>query len=100
MSILPGEVDPEVKSCLNSVKILTSLGAECEEFSLPVAEYAASVYYIISSAEASSNLARYDGIKYGYRAKSIKTFWIYIKKAEVKALEKKLKKELCLVPLY
>ncbi len=56
------------KAVLNAVEVLRGLGAECEVFSLPVTEYAIPAYYLISSAEASSNLARYDGIKYGYRA--------------------------------
>lgn len=56
------------KSILDAVETLKRLGAQCEEFSLPVNEYAIPAYYLISSAEASSNLARYDGIKYGYRA--------------------------------
>lgn len=62
-------INPEVKkSVLEAVETLRKLGAECEEFSLPITEYAIPAYYLISSAEASSNLARYDGIKYGYRA--------------------------------
>lgn len=54
----------------NAVKIYRSLGAECSECSLPLTEYALPAYYLISSAEASSNLARFDGIKYGYRARA------------------------------
>ncbi len=62
-------INSEVKKAiLNAVETLKLLGAECEEFSLPITEYAIPAYYLISSAEASSNLARYDGIKYGYRA--------------------------------
>jgi aspartyl-tRNA(Asn)/glutamyl-tRNA(Gln) amidotransferase subunit A len=62
-------VNPEVKKAvLDAIGVLEKLGAVCEEFSLPVTEYAIPAYYLISSAEASSNLARYDGIKYGYRA--------------------------------
>lgn len=62
-------INEEVKkSILEAVETLKKLGAECEEFSIPVNEYAIPAYYLISSAEASSNLARYDGIKYGYRA--------------------------------
>lgn len=56
------------KAVLDAVEVLKKLGAQCEEFSLPLTEYAVPAHYIISSAEASSNLARYDGIKYGHRA--------------------------------
>ena len=64
-------VNDKVKSAvLNAAEILRGLGAQCREFSLPLTEYAIPAYYLISSAEASSNLARYDGIKYGYRADS------------------------------
>ncbi|MDP4181861.1 MAG: Asp-tRNA(Asn)/Glu-tRNA(Gln) amidotransferase subunit GatA, partial [Bacillota bacterium] len=56
------------KSVLDAIETLKKLGAQCEEFSLPITEYAIPAYYLISSAEASSNLARYDGVKYGYRA--------------------------------
>lgn len=62
--------DEVEKAMFNAVKVFENLGAECEEFSLPMTEYVLPVYYIISSAEASSNLARFDGVKYGYRAKN------------------------------
>jgi len=62
-------IDPEVKTAIEkSIKVLTGLGAKCEEVSLPHTEYAVSVYYIVATAEASSNLGRFDGIRYGYRA--------------------------------
>lgn len=62
-------INDEVKNkILEAVETFQRLGAECEEFSFPVTEYAIPAYYLISSAEASSNLARYDGVKYGYRA--------------------------------
>jgi len=62
-------INEEVRDAvLKAVETLKALGAECEEVSLPMTEYAIPAYYLISSAEASSNLARYDGIKYGYRA--------------------------------
>lgn len=60
---------PAVRSAiLDAAKHFESLGATCEEVSLPATEYAVPAYYLISSAEASSNLARYDGIKFGYAA--------------------------------
>lgn len=57
------------KAVRESVQLLESLGATTVDISLPHTDYATAVYYLISSAEASSNLARYDGVKYGYRAK-------------------------------
>ena len=61
-------LNPEVKAAFdNAVSKLKELGAEIKDISLDYAKYALAAYYIISPAEASSNLARYDGIKYGYR---------------------------------
>jgi len=61
-------MDPEVdQSVHKAISILTGLGATCREIALPHTEYAIAVYYIIAMAEASSNLARYDGVKYGFR---------------------------------
>lgn len=64
-------MDPEVKSIIEeAINKLKSLGAGSKQVSLPHTEYAVPVYYIIATAEASSNLARFDGVQYGYRAKS------------------------------
>ena len=64
------EIDSQVKeSVLNTIKILEKNGAEVEETTLPSLEYALSVYYIIAPSEASSNLSRFDGVRYGYRDK-------------------------------
>ena len=66
---LESGIQTEIKEAVeNAVKVYEILGAECEECSLPLSKYALPAYYLISSAEASSNLARFDGIKYGYRA--------------------------------
>lgn len=63
-------INPEVKQVvLNAAKEYEKMGAEIIEVSMPSIPHALSAYYIISSAEASSNLARFDGIRYGYRAK-------------------------------
>lgn len=62
-------VAPEVREAvLKAVDVLVSLGASAEECSMPHTEYALSTYYLIAPAEASSNLARYDGVRYGHRA--------------------------------
>ncbi|MFA4984411.1 MAG: Asp-tRNA(Asn)/Glu-tRNA(Gln) amidotransferase subunit GatA [Candidatus Omnitrophota bacterium] len=61
-------IDPEVKKIVeDSIAKLRELGADCREVSLPHTEYAVPVYYIIATAEASSNLARFDGVQYGLR---------------------------------
>jgi len=66
-------IDPEVKAIVvDAVEKLKSLGASCQEVSLPHTEYAVPVYYIVATAEASSNLARFDGVQYGYRAEGVK----------------------------
>jgi aspartyl-tRNA(Asn)/glutamyl-tRNA(Gln) amidotransferase subunit A len=59
------EVERAVKE---AIKILESLGAKTFEISLPHTEYGVAVYYLIASSEASANLARYDGVRYGYRS--------------------------------
>ncbi len=64
-----GGLDPEVeKAVRQAVKTVEEAGARCVEVSLPHTEYSLAVYYIVAPAEASSNLARYDGVKYGFRA--------------------------------
>ena len=62
-------INPEVKEKVeNAIEEYKKMGAVVEECSLPIAEYTLATYYIISCAEASSNLGRFDGIRYGYRA--------------------------------
>lgn len=61
-------IDNEVeKAVRKAIDLLEKLGARIEKLSLPHTEYAVATYYLIATAEASSNLARYDGVKYGYR---------------------------------
>ena len=62
-------INPEVKEAvLNAAKAFEKMGVNIEEVSIPAMEYALPAYYVISSSEASSNLARFDGVRYGYRA--------------------------------
>jgi len=61
-------IDPEVEAAVRrAVEVVEKAGASCVEISLPHTDYCVAVYYIIAPAEASSNLARYDGVKYGFR---------------------------------
>jgi aspartyl-tRNA(Asn)/glutamyl-tRNA(Gln) amidotransferase subunit A len=65
---LVGGLDPEVRRLTDAaMQRLGELGAELEEISLPHTEYAVATYYIIATAEASANLARFDGVRYGLR---------------------------------
>lgn len=60
--------DEDVKKCIyRAMETFEKLGANCFEISMPITEYFMPAYYIISAAEASSNLARFDGVRYGYR---------------------------------
>lgn len=62
-------LDPEVQNAiLHAADVLRAKGAVVEEFDLKLVEYAIPAYYVIASAEASSNLSRFDGVKYGYRS--------------------------------
>jgi aspartyl-tRNA(Asn)/glutamyl-tRNA(Gln) amidotransferase subunit A len=64
-------LDPEVDAAIKqALKTLAGLGADILEVSLPHTEYAVATYYVVAVAEASSNLARYDGVKYGFRAEA------------------------------
>jgi len=64
-------LDPEVEQAVQSaVEVYQSLGATVEDISLPNSKYAVAVYYLIAPCEASSNLARYDGVHYGHRAEN------------------------------
>jgi len=66
-------IDPQVKSAVDTaLKLLQSLGAEIVDVSLPHTDYGIAVYYFLATAEASANLARFDGVRYGYRAKDPK----------------------------
>ena len=66
-------LDPEVKRAMDqAIDLYKSLGAEIVEVSLPHTEYAVATYYVIATAEASSNLARYDGVRFGHRSETAK----------------------------
>jgi aspartyl-tRNA(Asn)/glutamyl-tRNA(Gln) amidotransferase subunit A len=73
-------IDPEVGQAVrNAIRALESLGAIPVEVSLPHTGYAVATYYVLATSEASSNLARYDGVKYGFRAEGKDLMDMYMK---------------------
>jgi len=89
-------IEPDVKkSVIESISIFEKNGAHIEEISLPHTEYAVATYYIISPAEASSNLARYDGVKYGLRVQGKDIIEMY-KKTRLKGFGKEVKRRIIL----
>ena len=69
-------MEPGVEEAVRgAIQVLEELGADVRETSLPHTRYALAVYYIIAPSEASANLARYDGVKYGYSAKDADSMW-------------------------
>jgi len=92
-----GELDSEVKNAImKSIKTLEKAGVKVEEVSLPINEEILSAYYIISSAEASSNLARFDGIRYGYRTSEYKNIEQLITNTRTEAFGKEVKRRILL----
>ncbi|MEN3370318.1 MAG: aspartyl-tRNA(Asn)/glutamyl-tRNA(Gln) amidotransferase subunit [Verrucomicrobiota bacterium] len=69
-------IDPQIRAAIDAAVVqLKSLGAEVVDVSLPHTEYAVAAYYMIASAEASANLARYDGVRYGHRAEGVQNLF-------------------------
>ena len=99
---IPGDyfgegLDPEVKEAvLNAAKVLEEKGAIVEEFDLSLVEYAIPAYYVIACAEASSNLARFDGVKYGYRAKEYEGLHNMYKKTRSEGFGPEVKRRIML----
>ncbi len=90
-------INKEVKEALEqAMETYKELGAEIEEFSLDIAEYSLATYYIIACAEASSNLGRFDGIRYGYRAKEYKNLRELYKKSRSEGFGAEVKRRIIL----
>ena len=94
---LSAGLNEEVKAAvLKAAEVLKAKGAEVEEFQLSLVEYAIPAYYVIASAEASSNLARFDGIKYGYRAKDYNGLHNMYKKSRSEGFGEEVKRRIML----
>lgn len=90
-------LDPEVKEAiLAAAKVLEEKGAVVEEFDLSLVEYAIPAYYVIASAEASSNLSRFDGVKYGYRSEEYEGLHSMYKKSRSEGFGPEVKRRIML----
>ncbi|MEA4848946.1 MAG: Asp-tRNA(Asn)/Glu-tRNA(Gln) amidotransferase subunit GatA [Clostridiaceae bacterium] len=90
-------LDEEIAASIKeSIEKFKALGAVVEEISLPITEEGLSAYYIISSAEASSNLARFDGIRYGYRTEEFKDLDELMEKSRSEGFGEEVKRRIML----
>lgn len=90
-------INSEVKETLQkSIEKYKELGAEIEEFSLDIAKYSLAAYYIIACAEASSNLGRFDGIRYTYRTEEFKNLKELYRKSRSEAFGAEVKRRIIL----
>ena len=84
------------QSVLDALEVLKGLGATVEEVSLPHSKYALAAYYILSSSEASSNLSRFDGIRYGFRAEGVKSLMELYKETRAQGFGDEVKRRIML----
>jgi aspartyl-tRNA(Asn)/glutamyl-tRNA(Gln) amidotransferase subunit A len=90
-------MDPEVeKAVKDAIDSFRKWGAEIQRISLPHTEYAVAIYYIIATAEASSNLARFDGVKYGFRSKGYRDLMEMYTQTRAKGFGKEVKRRIIL----
>ena len=90
-------LDSEVKEAvLKAAQVLAAKGAVVEEFDLSLVEYAIPAYYVIASAEASSNLSRFDGVKYGYRTREYEGLHSMYKKSRSEGFGPEVKRRIML----
>ena len=90
-------LDPQVKEAvLKAADVLKEKGAIVEEFDLSLVEYAIPAYYVIASAEASSNLSRFDGVKYGYRTEEYEGLHNMYKKTRSEGFGPEVKRRIML----
>ncbi|SDM67254.1 Asp-tRNA(Asn)/Glu-tRNA(Gln) amidotransferase subunit GatA [Sediminibacillus halophilus] len=90
-------VDPEVKQAvLDALKVYEDLGATWEEVSLPHSRYAVAAYYLLSSSEASANLARFDGVRYGVRSQQADNMMDMFKRSRSEGFGDEVKRRIML----
>jgi len=88
-------IDPEVSAAINgAIDTVKKCGGQCIDISLPHTQYSVAVYYIIAPAEASSNLARYDGVKYGFRASGERDLMEMYRKTRMEGFGEEVKRRI------
>jgi len=93
--LMAAGIDPEVKGAVDSaLNLALDMGAEVEEISIPNLEYALNVYYIVAPSEASSNLSRFDGVRYGYRDRSASTLRSMYRKTRTRGFGDEVKRRI------
>src|SRR5437899_156509 len=90
-------LDPEVRNAVEAaIQKLESLGCKIIEISLPHTKYAIPTYYVVATAEASSNLARFDGVRYGYRARDVRTLSVMYRRTRDQGFGAEVKRRIML----
>ncbi len=93
---IDGVQDEVVTEIQKALKVMQEMGAELVDISLPHTEYAIATYYIIATAEASSNLSRYDGVKYGFRAENYSNLMEMYKETRAQGFGPEVKRRIML----
>ncbi len=93
---IDGVQEEVVGSIRQALRVMQDMGAELVDISLPHTEYAIATYYIIATAEASSNLSRYDGVKYGFRAKDYSNLMDMYKETRAQGFGPEVKRRIML----
>ena len=87
-------IDPEVNAAIKkAISVIEQSGGQCVDITLPHTQYCLAVYYIIAPAEACSNLARYDGVRYGFRATDVRDLLDMYKKTRMQGFGAEVKEE-------
>ena len=89
-----GLSEPVKKAFMDAIKLLTAHGAIVDFFSMKTTEYVIPAYYIIACAEASSNLERFDGVKYGFRARDYEGLHDMYKKTRTEGFGEEVKRRI------
>lgn len=93
----PDEMDNEVRSAVEAgIRLLADAGCQVKPVSLPTTKYAIPTYYVVATAEASSNLARFDGVRYGYRSSKAKTLSEMYRRSRDEAFGPEVKRRIML----